>query len=117
MMRAQTRDDATAINTVRIGESVIQELRTMLSYLAIIHRTDAIITFDISNGIYTALNSTPPLTTLGVLTSKMDIDKISGDNNIFKIPLDDDTYNTNDEKRYLYGITYYFDTAKSKTPY
>ena len=117
MMRAQTRDDATAINTVRIGESVIQELRTMLSYLAIIHRTDAIIKFDISNNIYKDMNTTPPPTTLGVLTSKTDIDKISGDNNIFSIPLDDDTYNTNDEKRYLYGITYYFDPARSKKPY
>jgi hypothetical protein len=117
MMRAQTRDDAPAINTVRIGESVIQELRTMLSYLAIIHRTDAIIKFDISNNIYKDMNTTPPPTTLGVLTSKTDIDKISGDNNIFSIPLDDDTYNTNDEKRYLYGITYYFDPARSKKPY
>ena len=34
--------------------------------------------------------------------------KIKGGNSIFKIPLEDDTYNTNDEKRYLYGITYYF---------
>jgi hypothetical protein len=36
------------------------------------------------------------------------VDKIKGGNSIFKIPLEDDTYNTNDEKRYLYGITYYF---------
>ena len=114
MMRAQTTNDAASINTVRIGESVIQELRTMLSYLAIIQRTDAIIKFDISNGIYDKVNKTPPLATLDVLTSKTDIEKISGNNNIFRIPLDDDTYNTNDEKRYLYGITYYFDKDNSK---
>lgn len=119
MMRAQTRDDATAINTVRIGESVIQELRTMLSYLAIIKRTDAIIKFEeavtfnttpTTTGIYNLLNKTPPPTTLGVLP-EAGLDAINNANNIFKIPLDDDTYNTNDEKRYLYGITYYFDTA------
>ena len=108
MMRAQTRDDATAINTVRIGESVIQELRTMLSYLAIIKRTDEIINFDISNGIYDNLNTTPQPTTLNALTEN-NKNTIAAANNIFKIPLDDDTYNTNDEKRYLYGITYYFD--------
>jgi hypothetical protein len=112
MMRAQTKDDAAYINTVRISESVVQELRTMLSYLAIIQRTDAIIKFDISNGIYDKLNTTPPPTTLGELRSA-GLDKISDANNIFKIPLDDDTYNTNDEKRYLYGITYYFDKANS----
>jgi hypothetical protein len=39
-------------------------------------------------------------------------DKIIGDKSIFKIPLDDDTYNTNDENRYLYGITYYFNGGK-----
>jgi hypothetical protein len=119
MMRAQTRDDATAINTVRIGESVIQELRTMLSYLAIIQRTDAIIKFEeavtfpltttgpATTGIYNMLNKTPKPTTLDVLPNA-GISPITGTTNIFKIPLDDDTYNTNDEKRYLYGITYYF---------
>ena len=121
MMRAQTRDDATAINTVRIGESVIQELRTMLSYLAIIQRTDAIIKFEeavtfnttpATTGIYNMLNKTPPPTTLGVLP-EAGLDAINNANNIFKIPLDDDTYNTNDEKRYLYGITYYFDKNNS----
>jgi hypothetical protein len=123
MMRAQTKDDAALLQTVRISESVVQELRTMLAYLAIIQRTDAVIKFekgvnfsDNVKGIYTALNSTPPPTSLGILNvnNKKTID---ADNNIFRIPLDDDTYNTNDEKRYVYGITYYFDTEKSKKPY
>ncbi|NBV42518.1 hypothetical protein EBR96_07105 [bacterium] len=116
MMRAQTKDDAALLQTVRISESVVQELRTMLAYLAIIQRTDAVIKFDISNGIYDKLNTTPPPTTLGTLPT-VGLDKISGANNIFRIPLDDDTYNTNDEKRYVYGITYYFDTENSKNPY
>jgi len=58
------------------------------------------------------LNKTPPPTTLGVLP-EAGLDAINNANNIFKIPLDDDTYNTNDEKRYLYGITYYFDKNNS----
>ena len=121
MMRAQTSDDVASINTVRISESVIQELRTMLSYLKIIKQTDAIIKFDIINDIYSKMNTTPPPTILVSLTENnkgsISTTTSGGDNNIFRIPLDDDTYNTNDEKRYLYGITYYFDTAKSKRPY
>ena len=116
MMRAQTKDDAAYINTVRISESVVQELRTMLAYLAVIQQTDAIIKFEEGNGIYNKLNTTPPPTTLGALTEN-NKNTIVADKNIFRIPLDDDTYNTNDEKRYLYGITYYFDTEKSKKPY
>lgn len=112
MMFAQTRDDIANINTVRIDESVVQELRTMLSYLAIIKQTNAIIAFEETNGIYNKL-TTPPMPTtpnLDVLTSN-NLATINAANakNIFKFPLDDDTYNTNDEKRYLYGITYYFD--------
>lgn len=109
MMRTQTKDDAASINTVRISESVVQELRTMLSYLAMIKQTNAIIKFEESNGIYNKLNTTPPPSSLGELP-KAGLVTITDANNIFKIPLDDDTYNTNDEKRYLYGITYYFDT-------
>lgn len=123
MMRAQTKDDAALLQTVRISESVVQELRTMLAYLAIIQRTDAVITFEKGvnfnvnvKGIYTALNSTPPPTSLGILNVN-NKNTIDADNNIFRIPLDDDTYNTNDEKRYVYGITYYFDTEKSNKPY
>jgi hypothetical protein len=116
MMRAQTKDDAASINTVRISESVVQELRTMLAYLKMIQQTDAIIKFEESNKIYDKLNTTPPPTTLGELPNA-GLGTITDANNIFKIPLDDDTYNTNDEKRYLYGLTYYFDTERSKKPY
>ena len=124
MMRAQTKNDAALLHTVRISESIVQELRTMLAYLAIIQRTDAVIKFEESidfgnnvKGIYNKLNTTPPPSSLGILTLNADIKNISGDNNIFRIPLDDDTYNTSDEKRYVYGITYYCDTAKSQKPY
>jgi len=113
MMRAQTKDDVALLHTVRISESVVQELRTMLSYLKMIQQTDTIIEFEESidfgnnvKGIYNMLNKTPPPASLGVLPDNGK-ESIQGAN-IFKIPLDDDTYNTNDEKRYLYGITYYF---------
>jgi hypothetical protein len=112
MMRAQTKNDTASINTVRISEPVIQELRTMLSYLAIIKQTNAIIKFEEDNVIYNKLN-TP--NSNDIFTNPRNTDTISGSaNNIFKIPLDDDTYNTNDEKRYLYGITYYFDKDNRK---
>ena len=121
-MRVQTKDDASLMYTVRISESVVQELRMMLGYLAIIQRTNDIIMFELNNGasnqsIYnmvptdlTASGSLGPISSANTSYPKS---KISGDNNIFKIPLEDDTYNNNDEKRYVYGITYYFDKANS----
>ena len=129
-MRAQTKDDASLMYTVRIGESVIQELRMMLSYLAIIQRTNDIIQFEKNvgtdkNGIYNmATPGLPPTGELGVIpntdrniqddaSNGKYISKISGAKNIFKIPQEDDTYNNNDEKRYVYGITYYFDKSNS----
>lgn len=113
MMRAQTKDDIASINTVRISESVVQELRTMLSYLKMIQQTDAIIKFEEANKIYDTLNTTQPPSSLDALPIKGLLTMTGAANNIFKIPLDDDTYNTNDEKRYLYGITYYFDKTNS----
>lgn len=122
-MRTQTKNDASLMYTVRIGESVVQQIRTMLSYLAIIQRTNDIILFEKNvgtdkNGIYNmAPSGLPPTGELGVIPNTEEGEyksKIVGDNNIFKIPLEDDTYNNNDEKRYVYGITYYFDTANSK---
>jgi hypothetical protein len=113
MMRAQTKDDIASINTVRISESVVQELRTMLSYLKMIQQTDAIIKFEEANKIYDTLNTTQPPSSLDALPTEGLLPFTGAANNIFKIPLDDDTYNTNDEKRYLYGITYYFDKTNS----
>ena len=123
-MRAQSKDDASLMYTIRIGESVVQELRTILSYLAVIQRTNDIILFEKNvgtskNGIYNMKPiNLPPTGELGAIPNIDNNDnksKITGvNNNIFKIPLEDDTYNNNDEKRYVYGITYYFDTSNSK---
>ena len=68
--------------------------------------------------IYEKLDVTPPLTTLvPIVVTTTQTDPISGVNNIYRIPLDDDSYNTNDEKRYFYGITYYFDKVTSEKRY
>ena len=115
MMRDQTKNDAAKLYTIRVDETIVQELRMILSYLMIIERTNDIIKFEMkddktNNGIdiYGKLGN-PTLTELTVSDSnKVLADNITGANSIFKIPLEDDTYNTNDEKRYLYGITYYF---------
>jgi hypothetical protein len=124
MMRTQTKNDSTLLYTIRVDEAIIQELRMMLSYLAIIQRTNDIIVFemvDASNpaamniyGKFPSSNTSLPSKDLTVATGKQTEfrDKIIGDKSIFKIPMDDDTYNTNDEKRYLYGITYYFNGGK-----
>lgn len=118
IMREQTKNDASLLHTIRVSESLVQELRMILSYLTIIERTNDIIVFETeypvnpNKGIYTGkLATTPPPTTLPVFdtsTATTNVATIRGDNDIFKIPLDDDTYNTIDEKRYLYGITFYF---------
>jgi hypothetical protein len=123
-MRAQTKDDASFMYTIRVGEPVVQEMRMMLSYLAMIQRTNDIILFEENvgtgnKGIY----SMKPTTTSSLLAPILLDDKedkyksqIFGSlNNIFKIPLEDDSYNNNDEKRYLYGITYYFDKDNSNS--
>jgi hypothetical protein len=115
MMRDQTKNDAAKLYTIRVDETIVQELRMILSYLMIIERTNDIIKFEMkddktNNGmdIYGRLGELT-LTELTVSDSnKVLADNITGANSIFKIPLEDDTYNTNDEKRYLYGITYYF---------
>ena len=118
MMREQTKNDAALLYTVRVDESIIQELRMMLGYLAIVQRTYDIIKYETEvsfvgeetkKGIYAAkLNTIPPPSTLGVITDTPS-DTITGNaKNILRLPHDDDTYNSIDEKRYLYGITYYF---------
>lgn len=115
MMRQQTKNDAALLYTIRVDEAIIQELRMMLGYLAIVERTAHIIKYetelgtgDTTKGIYvTKLDTTPPPTTLDVINAAPPT-IVTGDKNMFRIPHDDDTYNSIDEKRYLYGITYYF---------
>lgn len=119
MMKSQTKDDAALLYSIRVSEPIIQELRMILSYLMIIQRTNDIITFEMTYpappnggkvGIYDGrLNLTPKPTLLTYLpTSGTTVDNIRGTNSILNIPTENDTYNTVDEKRYLYGITYYF---------
>ena len=115
MMRSQTKNDAALLYTVRVDETIVQELRMILSYLMIIERTNDIIKFEMNysntnNGmdIYGKLGNPTLEEFKDENINKELVDKITGGNSIFKIPLEDDTYNTNDEKRYLYGITYYF---------
>lgn len=119
MMRKQAKNDAANINTINISEEVVQELRLMLSYLAIIERTNAVILFEEKNGYNNTTKAavTDGKNTLEPLSKTDDVGTITGQNNIFRVPLLDDTYNTNDEKRYIYGITYYFDKVVSTTPY
>ena len=124
MMRTQTKNDSALLYTIRVDEAIIQELRMMLSYLAIIQRTNDIIVFEMRDdtgnpaamnlyGKFPSSNLSLPSNDLTVTDGTTEFrDKIIGDKSIFKIPLDDDTYNTNDEKRYLYGITYYFNGGK-----
>jgi hypothetical protein len=118
-MREETKNDASNLHTIRVNESIVNEMRRMLAYFALIQQCHSIIIFEqtLAN-IYAKLDVVPPLTTLEPISvTSVQIAPISGNNNLFRIPFYDDSYNTNDEKRYLYGITYYFDKAKSETPY
>ena len=114
MMRTQTKNDSSLLYTIRVDERIIQELRMILAYLATIQRTNDIIVFENAINIYGKLG--PIVTNLSQIQldndQKVLRDTIIETKSIFKIPMDDDTYNTNDEKRYLYGITYYFDKNK-----
>lgn len=118
MMRSQTKNDASLLYTIRVSEPIVQELRTILAYLTIIQKTNDIIEFEMNfpkltsanPGIYDGkLNLTPKPNTLAFLPiEESTVNTIRGANSILNIPVGDDTYNTIDEKRYLYGITYYF---------
>ena len=112
MMRTQTKNDSALLYTIRVDERIIQELRMILAYLATIERTNDIIVFENAIDIYGKLG--PIVTNLSPIPLNPNeiALPIIDTNSIFKIPMDDDTYNTNDEKRYLYGITYYFDKNK-----
>ena len=118
-MREETKNDASKLYTVRVNENVIKELRQIFAYLALIKQCNSIIMFEQTSAkIYEKLDVTPPLTTLEpIVVTTTQTGPISGDNNIYRIPLDDDSYNTNDEKRYFYGITYYFDKVRSEKRY
>ena len=87
----------------------MKELRRILAFLALIDQSNRVILFEEKNELYK--NSMKE----GVLPSET-LSTISGGYNIFGIPLEDNTYNMKDEQRYLYGITYYFDTPGSQEP-
>jgi hypothetical protein len=112
MMRTQTKNDSSLLHTIRVDERIIQELRMILAYLATIQRTNDIIMFEAKSDIAIYNKLSPQPQSLSTFATTTGSNTIIGDNSIFKIPMDDDTYNTNDEKRYLYGITYYFDMNK-----
>jgi len=117
MMREQSANDKSRLYTVRVSESIIKELRTILAFLAVIEQSNRVILFEEANTLFntvtTAVGTSPG--TLAVLPSNTK-PNISGGYNIFGIPLEDNTYNMKDEQRYLYGITYYFDKEGSDTP-
>jgi len=118
-MREEAKNNASNLHTIRVNESIVNEMRRMLAYFALIQQCHSIIIFEqtVAN-IYAKLDVVPPLTTLvPINVTSEQLSSISGDNNLFRIPFYDDSYNTNDEKRYFYGITYYFDKDKSGTPY
>jgi len=118
-MREETKNDASKLHTIRVNEQIVKELRRIFAYLALIKRCNAIIMFEMTQAkIYEKLNVVPPLTTLvPIVVTSTETAPISDNNNIFRIPLDDDSYNNNDEKRYFYGITYYFDKVRSEKRY
>jgi len=118
-MREETKNDASKLHTVRVNENIVREMRRIFAYFALIKQCNSIIMFEMTQAkIYEILDVVPSLTTLvPIVVTTTQTDPISGDNNLYRIPLDDDSYNTNDEKRYFYGITYYFDKVRSEKRY
>ena len=112
MMLEQSKYDESAMGTIRVSEPIIQELRMILGYLAIIQRTKDIIEFEETKNIYSVVelinNGQLPAFTVSTAPATITDDVNGKILNILKLPHDDDTYNSTDEKRYLYGITYYF---------
>jgi hypothetical protein len=123
-MVKQTKKDTANLYTVRVSEDLIRELRRMLAYLALVEQSNNVITFEqlqknmLKDKITNVVAGAGPDLSQGTLEPLPSDTKetISGAYNIFGIPLEDNTYNTIDEQRYLYGITYYFDKTGSDTP-
>ena len=116
-MVKQTTNDKSKLYTVRVSEDLIKELRRMLAYLALVEQSNNVILFEENNTLYNTAT-----TAVGTNAGNIDVlpsntvSTISGGYNMFGIPLEDNTYNTIDEQRYLYGITYYFDKTGSQDP-
>ena len=120
VMRDQVKNEVSKINTVSVSESIVNELRMMLSYLAIIQQTNKIIEYELERKIYDVVkdaviaggtdDAKEYLNRLIIRKTLLFVRPFDGVNNIFDTPLEDDTYNTSDEKRYLYGITYFVRT-------
>jgi len=116
MMRKQTKNDASLLFTIRVDEVIVKELRMILGYLAIVIQTFNIIQYEMKSGIYSKyLDQPSPPISMDVI-AQVPSSSITDIVNIFKLPHDDDTYNSNDEKRYLYGITYYFGGRPYESP-
>jgi len=123
-MVKQTTQDTANLYTVRVTEGLIRELRRMLAYLALVEQSNNVITFEqlpkntLKDKITNVVAGAGPDLSQGTLEPLPFDTKetISGAYNIFGIPLEDNTYNTIDEQRYLYGITYYFDKTGSQDP-
>jgi len=118
-MREESKNDASKLHTIRVNENIVKEMRRVFAYLGLIKQCNSVIVFEETSAkIYEKLDVVPPLTTLvPIVVTTAQTGLISGNYNIYRIPLDDDSYNTNDEKRYFYGITYYFDKARSEKRY
>ena len=120
VMRDQVKNEVSKINTVSVSETIVNELRMMLSYLAIIQQTNNIIVYELERKIYDAVkdaviaggtdDAKESLNRLIISKTLLFVRAFDGVNNIFDTPLEDDTYNTSDEKRYLYGITHFVRT-------
>jgi hypothetical protein len=116
-MVKQTTNDKSKLYTVRVSEDLIKELRRMLAYLALVEQSNNVILFEENNTLYNTAT-----TAVGTNAGNIDVlpsntvSTISGGYNMFGIPLEDNMYNTIDEQRYLYGITYYFDKTGSQDP-
>jgi hypothetical protein len=120
-IRQQQKERHVELSVITISDTVLQDLRRAVNYLRVVVVTVNIVNVDIDKGIgiYDKISKAvtegeggfgvlKPLPSLSSLTAPNVASQLTNPAKIFDIHNDDDTYNTRNENRYLYGITYYY---------
>jgi len=101
-IEAQYKQNNNVIGTMSISDTTLQELRQIIDYLRVVKMSKDIVELSNSNNIDNAHQ--PQSTILNTAFKSL---------KIYESDLDK-SYNTPDEQRYLWGISYYYNNATIK---
>ena len=109
-IETQYKNQHNNIGTISISDTTLQELRQIINYLRVVQMSLYICNIDINNKIYYNINNFITSSNTGTFTPPVintDFSKVK----IYENDMDK-SYNTPDEQRYLWGISYYYNNNK-----